>query len=208
MGRMDETAKSRTERGCQNIALIGFMATGKSTVGRRLAESLHWEFVDTDEEIENVSGLSIEEMFLRHGETRFRSEENLLLKRLSKVRDCVIATGGGMVVSEENWRLLAQYALIICLYAPLTQVLERVGDRSSRPLLKGPREKLDSLWLARQSVYNRADIIVDTSNRDVDEVVAGILVKLQARGQEFGILAQMDRESQAWVRRNLSGGIE
>lgn len=157
------------------------MATGKSTVGRRLAQTLNWEFVDTDEEIENVSGLSIADLFQRHGETRFRSEENLLLKRLSNLRECIIATGGGMVVNEENRRLLAETALVVSLYAPLSQVLARAGDRSLRPLLKGSWDKLELLWQERQQMYEQADIIVDTTDRNVDEVVAEILARLPER---------------------------
>nr|WP_240986810.1 shikimate kinase [Acididesulfobacillus acetoxydans] len=165
------------------------MATGKSSVGRRLALALNWEFIDTDEEIEKVSGLSVAEMFQRHGETRFRSEENLVLRRLGRMRHYVIATGGGMVVNEENRGLLAERALIISLYAPLDKILERVGDRAQRPLLRGPREKIEALWQARQSVYGQADLIVDTSELDVDGVVREILrelSKMPAGAQEPG----------------------
>ncbi|CAA7601601.1 shikimate kinase/shikimate dehydrogenase [Acididesulfobacillus acetoxydans] len=185
--RVEPVAKGKPTR--DNIALIGFMATGKSSVGRRLALALNWEFIDTDEEIEKVSGLSVAEMFQRHGETRFRSEENLVLRRLGRMRHYVIATGGGMVVNEENRGLLAERALIISLYAPLDKILERVGDRAQRPLLRGPREKIEALWQARQSVYGQADLIVDTSELDVDGVVREILrelSKMPAGAQEPG----------------------
>ncbi|KLU58579.1 shikimate dehydrogenase [Peptococcaceae bacterium CEB3] len=188
--RMETSVEGKFPR--ENIALIGFMATGKSSVGRRLASALNWEFIDTDEEIEKVSGLSVAEMFQRHGETRFRSEETLVLRRLGRVRHCVIATGGGMVVNEENRRLLAERALIISLYAPLDKILERVGDRAQRPLLRGPRERLEALWQARQSVYGQADMIVDTGELDVDGVVREILKELPKRATDARQQGQME----------------
>ena len=96
-----------------NIVLIGFMGTGKSTVGKRLAKSLGWEFIDTDVAIEELTGLSVADLFRLHGETRFRSEEALLVKRLSEQKGYIIATGGGTVLNPENWRYLAQHGVLV-----------------------------------------------------------------------------------------------
>ncbi|MEG3071305.1 MAG: shikimate kinase [Candidatus Syntrophopropionicum ammoniitolerans] len=89
----------------KNIVLIGFMATGKSTVGRRLAQCLRRTFVDTDKEIEAVTGKTIAQIFAKDGEKRFRSEENLLVKKLVSRKGLVIATGGGLVLNPDNFRL-------------------------------------------------------------------------------------------------------
>lgn len=163
----------------KNIILIGFMGTGKSTVGKRLARSLAWNFIDTDVEIESISGLTVAEIFRRHGETRFRSEENLLIKRLSTLENCVIATGGGTVLNPENWELLAGSGIIVGLYANVDTILERVGHRTDRPLLRTSREEIEALWQKRQVVYNRADLTVDTMEKDIEEVEKEILERIE-----------------------------
>lgn len=166
----------------KNIVLIGFMGTGKSTVGKRLAKSLGWEFIDTDVAIEELTGLSVADLFRLHGETRFRSEEALLVKRLSEQKGYIIATGGGTVLNPENWRYLAQHGVLVQLYATIDTVLERVGTRqNTRPLLKGGREILEALWQERQVVYARADMIIDTTDKDIDEVAGEILSRLEGR---------------------------
>ena len=172
------------------IVLIGFMGTGKSTVGKRLAKVLGWEFIDTDREIEEVTGLSVAEIFKRFGETRFRSEEQLVVKRLSGREYCVIATGGGTMLNPENWKLLSENGLIIALYAPLDTILARVGHRNDRPLLKGSREELERLWACRQVVYAQADITLDTTNKGIDEVVNEILGLTEVGKYELSRLAK------------------
>ena len=159
----------------QNIILIGFMGTGKSTVGRRLAKRLEWDFLDTDAEIEELTGLSIPEVFKKHGEKRFRSEELLLVQHLPEKKHVVIATGGGMIVNPENRAVLEKSGCIISLYAPVDVILERVGSRSDRPLLKRSLDEIEELWQKRQPVYEDADYIVDTTNKTVEEVEEEIL---------------------------------
>jgi shikimate kinase len=159
----------------ENIILVGFMGTGKSTVGKRLAKILGWSFLDTDVEIEELTGLTISEIFRRHGETRFRSEEELLVKRLKEKRKFVIATGGGTVLNPLNWEELSQDGLMIALYAPLDEIYDRIGYRNDRPLLKGDRQEIEELWLKRQPIYNKADYIIDTTDKDIDEVVMEII---------------------------------
>ncbi|MDO0822889.1 shikimate kinase [Desulfosporosinus nitroreducens] len=163
----------------QNIVLIGFMGTGKSTVGKRLAQSLAWDFVDTDYEIGEVTSLSVSEIFRRHGETRFRSEESIVVARLSQQERLVIATGGGTVLNPLNWNALAQNGTVIALHASLEAILARIGNKNDRPLLKGPREAIEKLWSERQECYSQADFIVDTSQKSVDEVVKEILIQLE-----------------------------
>lgn len=158
-----------------NIILMGFMGTGKSSVGKRLARILGWSFIDTDAEIERLAGLSISEIFRRHGETRFRSEERLLVKRLKERENCVIATGGGTVLDPHNLEELAQSGVMITLYAPLDEIYERIGYRNDRPLLRGDREEVEELWAERQPFYRQADWIIDTTDMGIDEVVQEII---------------------------------
>ncbi len=157
-----------------NIVLVGFMGTGKSTVGRRLAKLLGREFIDTDLEIERLTEMTVSEIFRRHGETRFRSEERLLVKRLAEHKGYVIATGGGTVLNPENWRDLAQSGVIIGLYAPLDEIYKRIGYRNDRPLLRGDRQVVEELWAKRQPIYNQADWTIDTTHKGIEQVVEEI----------------------------------
>lgn len=164
-----------------NIILMGFMGTGKSTVGKRLARILGWSFMDTDAEIERLTGLSVSEIFRRHGETRFRSEERLLVKRLKERENCVIATGGGTVLDPQNLEELAQSGVMITLYAPVDEIYERIGYRNDRPLLRGEREEVEKLWAERQPFYRQADYIIDTTDMGIDEVVQEIIQLIEGR---------------------------
>lgn len=163
----------------RNIVLIGFMGTGKSTVGKRLAQLLAWDFIDTDCEIGEVTSLSVSEIFRRYGETRFRSEESIVVARISQQEQLVIATGGGTVLNPLNWRALAQNGIVVALHASLDAILDRIGHKNDRPLLKGPREVIEKLWQERQKVYEQADFIVDTSQKSIDEVVSEIATRLE-----------------------------
>ncbi|HHY27461.1 MAG TPA: shikimate kinase [Desulfitobacterium dehalogenans] len=157
-----------------NIILVGFMGTGKSTVGRRLAKLLEREFIDTDVEIERLTEMTVSEIFRRHGETRFRSEERLLVKRLAEHKGYVIATGGGTVLNPENWQDLARSGVIIGLYAPLDEIYKRIGYRNDRPLLRGDRQEVELLWAKRQPIYDQADWTIDTTHKGIEEVVEEI----------------------------------
>lgn len=163
----------------KNIILVGFMGTGKSSVGKRLAKILGWSFIDTDVEIERLTGLSVSEIFRRHGETRFRSEERLLVRRLKEQVNCVIATGGGTVLNPLNWEELAQSGVMVTLYAPLDEIYERIGYRNDRPLLRGDREEIEERWAKRQPIYRQADLIIDTTDMGIDEVVQEIICEIK-----------------------------
>ena len=162
----------------RNIVLIGFMGTGKSSVGKRLAQSLAWDFVDTDLVIGEVTNLSVKEIFRRHGETRFRSEERIVVARLSQKEQLVIATGGGTVVDPRNLEALAKNGIIVGLHATVDTILSRVGQKNERPLLKGTKETIEKLWTERQECYAQADFTIDTSRKNIDEVVSEILARL------------------------------
>lgn len=176
---MSDNLNNDNYNATNNIILVGFMGTGKSTVGRRLAKLLNRNFIDTDQEIERLTGMTVSEIFRRHGETRFRSEERLLVKRLSDQKGYVIATGGGTVLNPDNWQDLAQSGVIISLYAPLDEIYKRIGYRNDRPLLKGDRKEVEELWTRRQPIYNQANWIIDTLNKGIDQVVEEIVDLLE-----------------------------
>jgi shikimate kinase len=162
----------------RNIILIGFMGAGKSTVGKRLAAVLNWKFIDTDLVIEEVAGMSISNIFRRYGESRFRSEESLIIKKVCSSQSCVISTGGGTVMNPENFDVLKRSGFVIYLYVSLEDVLQRVGS-SDRPLLKRSPEEVLLLWQSRQETYAQAHCTVDTTNKGVEEVVNEILRLLE-----------------------------
>lgn len=162
------------------IILIGFMGTGKTAVGKRLATILKREFYDTDQEVEKVTGLSITRLFNQHGEIRFRSEEKLALGRLLQKENCVIATGGGIVLKEDNRQCLQKEGLLIALTARPEIICERVKKRNNRPLLKGGNlyEKIVQLMQERQALYGCADFYVDTSDLSFSEITDKIIAFL------------------------------
>jgi shikimate kinase len=167
----------------KNIVLIGFMATGKSTIGRRLALQLNRDFVDTDKEIEKITGMTVAQIFAKDGIRRFRSEENLLAKRLAPKEDLVIATGGGMVLNPENMRLLKENGVLITLTAAPDIICTRVKGKKTRPLLQGGAldDRISRLLKERQDLYDQADLVVDTGTCSVGETVEKIISSLSER---------------------------
>ncbi|SHG66855.1 shikimate kinase [Thermosyntropha lipolytica DSM 11003] len=162
----------------KNIVLIGFMGTGKSSIGIKLAEKLNMKFVDMDREIEKLTGMTVAELFRRHGEIRFRSEEKLMAQKLSRQKNLVIATGGGVVLKEENIKALRENGILICLTAHPEDIFERVRrKRNQRPLLKKNLqiEDIEAMLKERAPFYAVADLEVNTSGREIDEVVEEII---------------------------------
>jgi shikimate kinase len=165
----------------QNIALVGFMAVGKSAVGRNLARRLRRRFVDLDRLIEKAEGRKVREIFAHRGEPYFRVLEKQMLEQVLSAPGQVIATGGGVLLDEENLNLLRQKALVIGLTASTDELLSRVGKNSKRPLLKGAdlRRRIDELLQQRQSRYAQANLVIDTSGLTIDQVVEKIVHTLE-----------------------------
>lgn len=158
------------------------MAVGKSAVGRNLAKRLHKHFVDLDRMIEKRAGLKVREIFDAKGETYFRELEKQTLADVLKLPGHVIATGGGVVMDEENLRLLREKTLLVCLMASTDAILARVGNGTKRPLLKGPnrRERVEELLKQRADKYAQAHIIVDTSQLTLQQVVDQIVSAVES----------------------------
>ncbi|MFZ5942802.1 MAG: shikimate kinase [Bacillota bacterium] len=167
-----------------NIALIGFMGTGKTTVGLSVAEYLGWNFIDTDKEIEKRMGMAIPRIFHEYGEERFRLEERLVVQNVSRLQNHVIATGGGVVLNQENINLLRTSSLIVCLKAEASVILERVKKDQSRPLLavENPLKMINKLLTMREPYYKCADIYIDTSHQEIEAIRGKILDYFNKRG--------------------------
>ena len=164
----------------RNIALTGFMAVGKSAVGRTLARKLGRRFVDLDKIIEKSEGMKVKDIFSRKGESYFRRAEKQALTEVLFQGEQVIATGGGVVIDEENLRLLREKSFLVCLTAA-PEVLLRHADKSrQRPLLEGGdrAQRIGELLAQREKNYAQAHVAVDTSHLTVEQVVEKIIERL------------------------------
>ena len=160
----------------RNLVLVGYMGTGKSTVGKKLARRLGMKFVDSDQEVERVTGLTINEIFKKFKEVRFRSEEKAALRRITRNSGQVIATGGGSVIDPENVAMLKENGFLVCLTAEPEIIYERVKRKKNRPLLQtdNPLAKIGKMLAERAPFYAKADAEIDTSKMDLDAVVAEV----------------------------------
>ncbi len=188
-----------------NIILTGFMGTGKTQVGRRLARRLGWLFVDTDLVIEQELNISIRQLFAEKGEACFRQQERSVIARVCQYQRCVIATGGGAIVDPANAQQLKNSGLVVCLTATPEVIFARVQNNTDRPLL--PAEKMNrpdqsegrqddssfdllatilTLMASRADAYARAQITIDTSQQSVEQVVAAVLSAYLDYGRKGG----------------------
>jgi shikimate kinase len=161
-----------SERRVANIALIGFMGTGKTSVGRLVADLLHFDFLDTDDVIQTQQGLTIAEIFSTAGEPAFRKLEQKLVAELAARTRIVIATGGGLPAHPENLASLKRHALVVCLWASPEKIWERVKNQTHRPLLHDPdpQKKIRELLAVREPFYKQADVLLNTELRSIREV--------------------------------------
>ena len=153
------------------------MGTGKSSVGRRLAEATGWPRYDTDAMIATALGMRITDIFARLGQERFRAEESAILEKLDADEQAIIVTGGGAILRPENVPRLKALGTVVCLTADLATLVERLGRRSHRPLLQteNPVETVEKLLEEREPLYrSAADITVDTTALSHDEVARSI----------------------------------
>ncbi|WP_019419199.1 shikimate kinase [Paenibacillus sp. OSY-SE] len=157
----------------RHILLIGFMGTGKSTVGEQLARNLNYAFVDLDAEIVKQVGRTIPDIFAQDGEVFFREQESRILARLlrDRTRLLVIATGGGVVLDEANRKLMREHGAVIQLTAAEETIVQRVSQDRNRPLLQGDAaSRVRKLMLERQGLYDFAHLIVPTDHLTVEQI--------------------------------------
>lgn len=163
-----------------NVYLVGLMGAGKTSVGRALARRLHKTFYDTDHEIERSTGVKIPLIFEIEGEAGFRARETKALTELVRRHDIVLATGGGVVLSEQNRRLLTGHGTVVYLRAAPRDLWLRTRHDRNRPLLQtaDPLSKLQALFEERDPLYREvADLVIDTGS----QTVAALAHRLESR---------------------------
>ena len=165
----------------KNIVITGFMGTGKTTVGQHVARLLFRPFHDTDELIQKQAGLSIPEIFRKHGEAHFRGLEKEVIISLSTARENVIATGGGSLLQPENVREVNQTGIIFCLEAGMDILEERLRESNSRPLLDNGNlsGNLRDLLADREEQYAQLPNHIDTSDFSPLEIAQRIITIYQ-----------------------------
>jgi shikimate kinase len=160
--------------GRRSIVLVGMMGAGKSSVGRRLAARLGIRFVDADAEIESAAGMTIAEIFAKHGEPDFRAGEKRVIARLLDNGPQVLATGGGSIMDQNTRDLIHIKGISVWLKADLDVLMKRTRRRNDRPLA----EKIQDLFPLREPVYALSDIVVQSRDEPHDIIVDEIIAKL------------------------------
>ena len=163
----------------RNVVLIGPMGTGKSTVGRALAEKLGWTFIDTDAVIEEKAGAAIPEIFAQQGEPAFRRMESETIVEALQGEQRIVSTGGGAVLVEQNRDAMRAGGFVVALRATEETIIRRVGNDGNRPLLQGnAAERVRRLLEERKHAYDFADAAVDTTDKPVEDIVDWIASRL------------------------------
>ena len=163
--------------GARSVVLVGMMGAGKSSVGRRLASRLALPFIDADAEIEAAAGMTISEIFEKHGEPYFRAGEARVIARLLANGPQVLATGGGAIMDPSTRALIRDKGISIWLKADLDMLLRRTKRRSDRPLA----EKIKDLLPLREPIYSQSDIVVESRDDPYDSIVDEIVAALPPR---------------------------
>ena len=163
--------------GGRSIVLVGMMGAGKSSIGRRLASRLGIPFIDADTEIESAAGMTIPEIFEKHGEPYFRAGEARVIARLLDNGPQVLATGGGSIMDPQTRALIGQKGISIWLKADIDVLLKRTKRRNDRPLV----EKIKDLLPVREPIYAQADIIIQSRDEPHDTIIDEIMGELPKR---------------------------
>ena len=170
----------------KNIVLVGLMGSGKTTVGRRLALELNQDFFDTDHEIIDKTGVTIDHIFDIEGEEGFRERESKILESLCQMSNIILATGGGIVILSKNRKILQNVGLVVYLTSSVDQLLRRTAKSKSRPLLENStdrRKTITELVEARDIYYREvASIVIDTTRKKLHEVTK--IIKREAENVE------------------------
>ncbi|EIJ78844.1 shikimate kinase [Bacillus methanolicus PB1] len=159
----------------KSIYLIGFMGSGKTTVGKSFGVKWNWPVIDTDEEIVKKVNKSINQIFEENGEDYFRHLETEILKQLP-VNRSIITTGGGIVLKDENRRWMKENGIVVFLYAEPEEIFKRIENDDSRPLLKtNKKAAIEELLRSRLPLYiEAADFTIDTTGKDINEIIKKI----------------------------------
>ena len=165
-----------------NVALVGFMGTGKSSVGQLLAVRLRFDFIDTDEMIEAEAQKPISDLFEQEGEAAFRAYERRVVAALAERRRTVISTGGGLAANADNLASLKEHSVVICLWASPETIWQRVRRQRHRPLLRDtdPLATIRRLLAEREPFYRQADVMISTERRSIPAVAQNALHEFRA----------------------------
>ncbi len=166
----------------RTVVLVGLMGAGKTKIGRRLAARLNLPFFDSDIEIEEAAGESIDEIFRNRGETVFRDGERRIIARLLAQPTHVLATGGGAFMDPATRAVIRRHGVSVWLRADLDVLLARVARRNDRPLLKerNPRAVMSELMERRYPIYGEADLVVDSSEGPPDLTATRVIAALSS----------------------------
>ena len=170
-----------------NLYLVGFMGTGKTTVGRAVAQRMGFACVDSDHEIERRSGRTVAEIFAAEGEAAFRRMEREFVETGHPAARTVVACGGGLVVQDGILERLRERGVVICLHASLETILARTERQSSRPLLnvEDPAQRIRTLYAEREPIYRSAGTVVLTDSRPLREVAAHVIRVWERDARDF-----------------------
>lgn len=166
------------------IYIIGFMGSGKTTAGKKLALLLGWSFIDLDKKIEEHTGKTIPEIFSQHGEDYFREIESLVLRNLINRTDTIISTGGGTPCHRDNMDVMLDTGLTVYLKLTPVQLKKRLtGSKTERPLIKnldpaGLQSFIEEKLAIRESCYNRSDIIIEGIEPDINLILTLVKSRL------------------------------
>ncbi|MEO6245397.1 MAG: shikimate kinase [Opitutaceae bacterium] len=160
-----------------NLYLVGFMGTGKTTVGRGVAHRIGFSLFDSDHEIERQQGKSIPEIFDRDGEPAFRALEREFIEHGHPDRRALVACGGGLVVQPGMLAALHDRGVVICLHASIETILTRTARQQNRPLLEveNPEDRVRTLYAAREPIYKQSGTVILTDARPLHDIVAHVL---------------------------------
>ncbi len=168
-----------------NIYLVGFMGTGKSTIAKRLQRFLPFQIVEMDEAIERVEAMTIPEIFEKKGEEGFRKAESQLLSIIAKEKNQIISCGGGIVLKPENIAIMKESGTVVRLTSSPEIIFERVNRNNNRPLVKGKDlSDIQNMISDREKYYaDAADIVVDSGEQSPEEVASEIVKQLALAGR-------------------------
>jgi shikimate kinase len=160
-----------------NLYLVGFMGTGKTTVGRAVAHKIGFHAVDSDHEIERLQGKSIPDIFAQQGEPAFRAMEKEFIERGHPETRTLVACGGGLVVQPGMLALLKSKGVVVCLHASLETILARTARHRNRPLLdvENPEERVRTLYAAREPIYKQSGTVILTDSRPLHDIVSHVM---------------------------------
>jgi shikimate kinase len=171
-----------------NLYLVGFMGTGKTTVGRIVAQRMGFALLDSDHEIERLRGKPVARIFAEEGEAVFRSLEREFIEQGHPPSRTVVACGGGLVTSPGLLELMQKKGVVICLQASIETILKRTAGNSNRPLLnvEDPEARLRELYAQREPIYRRSGTLILTDARPLEDIVNHVMRTYRREAADFG----------------------